>query len=116
MTPDPPPRTVRRPRPGADARRQALGLEGHERAGVDHEIRDDDTQAVGSPGRAEDPRDARPRDSLRAALARIPDLDGDVDEVMASARAKSGRIAPVQPLAPLPPAQQIDPEIGRAHV
>ncbi len=65
MTPEQPPSPSRRPRPGANARRRALGLEG--------------SGDEGEAGAIPDPEVTPParRESLRDSLARIPDLAPD---------------------------------------
>lgn len=74
MTPEPPPSPPRRPRPGATARRRALGL--------------DDPPAAAPPV----------RESLRESLARIPDLTPEEEPV--AAVAPSGLAEATAPVDP----------------
>lgn len=83
MTSEPPPRPARRTRPDSGFRRRALGLDAPEPQVAP--AADDATAAVAAvtvPAGAA-PQDAAPvvrRESLRQALARIPDLDHPGDE------------------------------------
>jgi hypothetical protein len=79
MTPEQTPPPARRPRPGADARRRALGLED---GGAPADV------PAGSPAAGAPPSAAAParRESLRDSLARIPDLTPDDDLLLVPPR------------------------------
>lgn len=91
MTPEQPPSPSRRPRPGADARRRALGVEG-------------------SPEPAAPPAAPPARESLRESLARIPDLAPDDDllapvgAAAAAPAAPAASVGTAEPAAPAAPA------------
>jgi anionic cell wall polymer biosynthesis LytR-Cps2A-Psr (LCP) family protein len=102
MTPEQPPTPSRRPRPGADARRRALGLDGGS----------GDT----SPALVPDATQPARRESLRDSLARIPDLVPDEPILVppVSAPAPKGAPAPRGASAPAsttaPPAGSVATE------
>lgn len=94
MTPEQPPSPSRRPRPGADARRRALGLEG----GDGEAVATDDAAAP-----APVPEAPARRESLRDSLSRIPDLAPDDPLLTLSS------VAPVDALPVPAPARSASP-------
>ncbi|MCU1369564.1 MAG: hypothetical protein JWO77_758, partial [Ilumatobacteraceae bacterium] len=107
MTPEQTPPPSRRPRPGADARRRALGLD-------DSDDADADPGEPGGLGDGPTPGPASPaaprRESLRDSLARIPDLDVDDDPFqMAPVIGGAAADAPLAVAAGSPPVAPAGP-------
>ncbi|WP_421119340.1 LytR C-terminal domain-containing protein [Aquihabitans daechungensis] len=97
MTPEQPPSPSRRPRPGAEARRRALGLDG------------DGALAAPDPGAAVETTPVARRESLRDSLARIPDLAPDEPILVAPAAAPTKQAAPAPSVAPAGAAVAAEP-------